>query len=340
MSTRRILAIFFALITLISISGCGHTNPTATQNNTSDCFVQIFSEDVAHSYYNQSIMYDSETLVMYLVSLDLISENSLITCMFNSNGTLRTYDKSSKVSSLIKVSSEEIAYGNYKQFVMCDPETLVMYLYFQDKTTGMSTVTVMYNNQGNPKTYNDSTKFSPLILVYSEENLNSRYQHFIMYDPDTLVMYLFSLDYNTNYSTITVMYNTDGSIKTYTNSSNLSSLLLVYSDSIPNSRYKQFIMYDPETLVMYLFSFDYISGDSAVTVMYNSDGSLRTYDSSSNISCLAILSSKKIQDSRYSQFIMYDPETLVIYLCCWDHISGSSALTVLYNADGSLKLKQ
>lgn len=340
MSTKRILAIFFALIILISISGCRNNNSTSTQTNTSNSFVQIFSEKAANSYYNHSIMYDSETSVMYLLSFDLINENSTITCMFNANGTLRTYNSCTNLSSLIKVSSEEIAYSNYKQFVMYDPESLVMYLYSQDKDTGISTVTVMYNSDGYPRTYNSSTQIKPLVLVYSEELLDSRYKQFVMYDPETLVMYLYSWDYTTGYSTVTVMYNNDGSLRTYDSLDNISSLLMVYSEDIPNSRYTQSIMYDPETLVMYLYSLDYISGDSSVTVMYNADGSPRTYDSSSEFSCLIMLSSRKIPDSHYTQFIMYDPKTLVMYTYCWDHINGSSSLTVLYNADNSLKIYQ
>ena len=118
-------------------------------------------------------------------------------------------------------------------------------------------------------------------------------------------------------STVTAMYNADGSLRTYDTSTKISSLVMVSSGDISDSRYKQFVMYDPETSVMYMYSWDYISGGSTVTAMYNADGSLRTYDTSTKISSLVMVSSGDISDSRYKQFVMYDPETSVMYMYSW-----------------------
>ena len=186
--------------------------------------------------------------------------------------------------------------------------------------------------------YTDNSKL--LIQISSEKISDSRYNQFVMYDPETLVMYMHSWNYVSGGSTVTAMYNSDGSLRTYDASTKISSLVMLFSKKILDTRYKQFFMYDPETSVMYMYTLDYISGDSTVTVMYNTDGSFRTYDSSTKISSLVILYSGKILDSRYKQFVMYDPETSVMYMYSWDYISGGSTVTVLYNADKSLKSNQ
>ena len=184
--------------------------------------------------------------------------------------------------------------------------------------------------------YTDNSK--SFIQIFSENISDSRYKQFVMYDPENSVMYMYSWDYISGGSTVTAMYNADGSLRTYDTSTKISSLVMVSSGDISDSRYKQFVMYDPETSVMYMYSWDYISGGSTVTAMYNADGSLRTYDTSTKISSLVMVSSGDISDSRYKQFVMYDPETSVMYMYSWDYISGGSTVTAMYNADNSLKL--
>ena len=199
-------------------------------------------------------------------------------------------------------------------------------------------ITISFSGYGiNPfnSTYTDNSK--SLIQIFSENISDSSYKQFVMYDPETSVMYMYSWDYISGGSTVTAMYNADGSLRTYDASTKINSLVMVSSGDISSSRYKQFVMYDPETLVMYMYSCNYISGSSTVTAMYNADGSLRTYDTSTEISSLIMVSFGDISASRYKQFVMYDPETSVMYMYSWDYISGGSTVTTMYNADNSLK---
>lgn len=43
-------------------------------------------------------------------------------------------------------------------------------------------------------------------------------------------------------------------------------------------------------------------------------------------------------DKGYYQYILYDPETKVMYTLIWCHARGETGITVIYNADGTPKL--
>ena len=64
----------------------------------------------------------------------------------------------------------------------------------------------------------DNTSNPPIdtgtfVIIENEYTVNSRLYHYIMYDPDTMVMYSYLSSGNS--AGLTVMYNADGTLKLY-----------------------------------------------------------------------------------------------------------------------------
>ncbi len=97
--------------------------------------------------------------------------------------------------------------------------------------------------------------------------------------------------------------------------------------------YNQTIMYDPDTMVMYTYLDGYISG--TMSVLYNADGSLKLYSPNTKYVIFTVVAEGKAGERSY-QVIMYDPDTMVMYTYLDGYRAGT--MSVIYNADGTLKL--
>ena len=101
--------------------------------------------------------------------------------------------------------------GSYAaQTIMYDPDTQVMYSYFDGSYAGC--VTKLYNADGTYKLYSPGKEYTTFIVV-AEENVGSYAAQTIMYDPDTQVMYSF---FDGSYAgDVTELYNADTTLKLY-----------------------------------------------------------------------------------------------------------------------------
>ena len=106
----------------------------------------------------------------------------------------------------------------------------------------------------------------------------------------------------------------------------------VVVEAINGTYFDQTLMYDPDTLVMYT----YLDGRYAgtMTVLYNADGTLKLYSPDTQYVTFPIVNEGN-NSANFDQIIMYDPDTLVMYTYLDGRFAG--ALSVLYNADGTLK---
>lgn len=115
---------------------------------------------------------------------------------------------------------------------------------------------------------------APLIFIKEEKIEDVNVKQLIFYDPETLVMY----SYFTRVSAegLIEMHNSDGTPRLYDEKSEVEVLTFISKNSVENVNMTEYVFFDPETLVMYV----YYSGisDKGLSEMHNSDGSLRTYN--------------------------------------------------------------
>lgn len=106
----------------------------------------------------------------------------------------------------------------------------------------------------------------------------------------------------------------------------------VVAEGINGTCFNQTIMYDPDTMVMYT----YLDGRYAgtMTVLYNADGTLKLYSPDTQYVTFSIVNEGN-NSANFDQIVMYDPDTMVMYTYLDGRFAG--ALSVLYNADGTLK---
>ncbi len=115
---------------------------------------------------------------------------------------------------------------------------------------------------------------SPLILIKKEKIEGSSSKQYIFYDPETLILYSHLTDIN-HYGMLE-MHNSDGTPRLYDEKSDVKTLVLIAKLKIEETGYKEYVYYDPETLVMYVHYTD--MSDKNIAEMHNSDGTLRTYN--------------------------------------------------------------
>ena len=108
---------------------------------------------------------------------------------------------------------------------------------------------------------------------------------------------------------------------------------IVVAEGDTGSYTDQTIMYDPDTMVMYTHLDGSYSG--AMSVIYNSDGTFKLYSPDTEAKTFVVVAEGDT-GSYTDQTIMYDPDTMVMYT----HLDGSysGAMSLIYNADGTLKL--
>ena len=106
----------------------------------------------------------------------------------------------------------------------------------------------------------------------------------------------------------------------------------VVVEAINGTYFDQTLMYDPDTMVMYT----YLDGRYAgtMTVLYNADGTLKLYSPDSQYVTFPLVTEGN-NNANFDQIVMYDPDTMVMYTYLDGRFAG--ALSVLYNADGTLK---
>ncbi len=115
---------------------------------------------------------------------------------------------------------------------------------------------------------------SPLILIKKEKVEDSSSTQYIFYDPETMIMYSHLTDVN-HYGMLE-MHNSDGTPRLYDGKSDVKTLVLINKLKIEETGFKEYVYFDPETLVMYVHYTD--MNDKSISEMHNSDGTLRTYD--------------------------------------------------------------
>lgn len=179
MTKRLLLAMTIALATLVSCDG----ESIASERQYSVDEEHLYSDavygesglevvyagkfginikdDVMNSDYTitQYILYDPDTLVMYTYTSDVYTNG--LTVMLNPDGTPKTFSKDIDysnsgfktvyVGTFGAESSEEGGFGSVSQYIVYDPDNLVMYMYLRDKWT--SVLSVMVNADGTPKIY-------------------------------------------------------------------------------------------------------------------------------------------------------------------------------------------
>ncbi len=113
----------------------------------------------------------------------------------------------------------------------------------------------------------------------------------------------------------------------------VSPLIMIKKEKIEGVSSKQYIFYDPETLVMYSHFTD--MNHYGMLEMHNSDGTPRLYDGESDVKTLVFISKVKIEDAGCSEYVYFDPETLVMYV----HYTGinDKGLSEMHNSDGTLR---
>lgn len=124
--------------------------------------------------------------------------------------------------------------------------------------------------------------------------------------------------------------NNNTAIETSTEETGVFSSIIVEDVDM----YRQTYIYDTETNVEYVYLWHKGSGDTASTMLYMPDGTPKAYSGKS--SKLIFIANETT--GMYTQTLMYDSETLVMYSC--SHHKGSGHITIepLYNTDGTLKL--
>ncbi len=327
MKIKRSLAIIIALLVIISTSGC------ISQNKRPEGTTQTEHEEI---WYKQYFARTSDESVIYTLLWNRINGGSMITAVYNADGSFKVNDTNQELSTFVIISDSNIESTNYRQYTMYDPETLVMYIAFWDYVGNGTTITALFNSDGSVKTYNNEKYESTFVLLQENYIGDGTYKQYTIYDPNTLVMYAIFLDDTNNESAISAIYNADGSLKTY-NSNQSNTFSCVSSTNVGKSRYDQCIIYDVDTLVQYSLIVDNISQSLAVIALYNADGSLKLYQGNQTVSNFVLLSSSKIEDSRYKQYNVYDSEELVIYTLLLDYANGDSIITALFNKNGKLK---
>lgn len=115
---------------------------------------------------------------------------------------------------------------------------------------------------------------SPLILIKKEKIEGVSSKQYIFYDPETMIMYSHLTDIN-HYGMLE-MHNSDGTPRLYDGKSDVKTLVFIGKFKIEDTGYKEYVYFDPETLVMYVHYTD--MNDKDISEMHNSDGSLRTYE--------------------------------------------------------------
>lgn len=113
----------------------------------------------------------------------------------------------------------------------------------------------------------------------------------------------------------------------------VNPLILIKKEKIEGTSSKQYIFYDPETNVMYSHVTDI--NHYGMIEMHNSDGTPRVYDGISDVQTLVFISKSKIEDAGISQYVYFDPETLVMYVHYTD--INDKSLSEMHNSDGSLR---
>lgn len=113
----------------------------------------------------------------------------------------------------------------------------------------------------------------------------------------------------------------------------VSPLILIKKEKIEGTSSNQYIFYDPETNVMYSHVTDI--NHYGMIEMHNSDGTPRLYDGISDVQTLVFISKSKIEDAGMSQYVYFDPETLVMYVHYTD--INDKSLSEMHNSDGSLR---
>ena len=108
--------------------------------------------------------------------------------------------------------------------------------------------------------------------IYTDTHINPIYQ-IIMYDPDTMVMYTYFIEDRS--ATMSVLYNADGTLKTY--SPNTKYVTFTIVEEVQMNRFSQIIMYDPDTMVLYTYLIGTGRYQGAMSIVYNADGTLKTY---------------------------------------------------------------
>lgn len=113
----------------------------------------------------------------------------------------------------------------------------------------------------------------------------------------------------------------------------VSPLILIKKEKIEGAGCKQYIYYDPETLVMYSHFTDV--NDCGMHEMHNSDGTPRLYDEKVDVKPLEFIAKEKIVDAGCTEYMYFDPETLVMYV----HYTNinDKGLSEMHNSDGSLR---
>ena len=96
MATRKILAIIIALALVLGmavcLSGCKKTTKIDVTDNENVCLIPISKQriEVANGYHSQLVLYDPETLVMYVYISDAFGAS--ITTLYNADGNPKLYN--------------------------------------------------------------------------------------------------------------------------------------------------------------------------------------------------------------------------------------------------------
>ena len=149
MTKRKILAMIIALSLCISLCACSAEPPSYETDDQSllDTF-QVVVEGRVGSYANQTIMYDPDTKVMHSY-FDGIYAGDVIT-LYNADGSFKLYSPDKEYTTFIVVVEGRV--GSYAdQTIMYDPDTKVMYSYFDGAYAG--DITVLYNADKTLKLY-------------------------------------------------------------------------------------------------------------------------------------------------------------------------------------------
>lgn len=122
-----------------------------------------------------------------------------------------------------------------------------------------------------------ASNYGTFVVVYTGEiDKSEGLSQFIMYDPNTMVMYT---GVGTTYKNLKIskLYNANGTLKVYSNNDakEYQAFIVVVDESINSTKLYQCNMYDPDTMVMYTYIGTTLDGD--FFEMYNADGTLTTY---------------------------------------------------------------
>ena len=150
MAKRNVLAIIIALTLCVSLCACTaeETSNMASDTQSKTGTFTVVQEGSAGQYVDQTIMYDSDTMVMYIY-LDG-THSGTMSVLYNADGTLKLYSPNTKYETFTVV--QEGSAGKYfDQTIMYDSDTMVMYIYLDGTYSG--TMSVLYNADGTLKLY-------------------------------------------------------------------------------------------------------------------------------------------------------------------------------------------